>query len=138
MAGHDPAVGIAANYRAFGRETRGRSAQYEALAVAVAGDQEVLAFLRSLPAAKQQPNLLFAAARYLLGQPAGIGSLRALVARRGAELAAVMRARRTQTNEPARCAVLLPALAALPGPLALIEVGASAGLTLLADRYSYH
>jgi hypothetical protein len=46
-------------------------------------------------------------------------------------------ARRTQTNEPARCAVLLPALAQLPQPLALIEVGASAGLNLLLDRYSY-
>ena len=48
-----------------------------------------------------------------------------------------MLARRTQTNEPARCATLLPALARLPEPLALIEVGASAGLTLLFDRYSY-
>jgi hypothetical protein len=28
-------------------------------------------------------------------------------------------------------------LALLPQPLALLEVGASAGLTLLADRYSY-
>ena len=46
-------------------------------------------------------------------------------------------ARRTQTNEPARCAVLLPALAQLPQPLALIEAGASAGLILLFDRYSY-
>ncbi len=45
--------------------------------------------------------------------------------------------RRTQTNEPARCATLLPALAQLPQPLALIEAGASAGLTLLFDRYSY-
>jgi hypothetical protein len=48
-----------------------------------------------------------------------------------------MLARLTQTNEPARCATLLPALALLPEPLALIEVGASAGLTLLFDRYSY-
>jgi hypothetical protein len=45
--------------------------------------------------------------------------------------------RRTQTNEPGRCATLLPALAALDGPLALIEVGASAGLCLHVDRYSY-
>ncbi len=53
------------------------------------------------------------------------------------ELTGVMIARRTQTNEAARCAVLLPALAALPQPLALLEVGASAGLTLLPDLYSY-
>ena len=48
-----------------------------------------------------------------------------------------MRTRRTQTNEAARCAVLMPALAELPQPLALLEVGASAGLTLLPDIYSY-
>ena len=45
--------------------------------------------------------------------------------------------RRTQTNEPTRCALMLPLLAALPQPLALLEVGASAGLCLLPDRYGY-
>ena len=49
----------------------------------------------------------------------------------------VMLSRTTQTNEPARCAVLLPVLAGLRQPLALIEVGASAGLCLLPDRYGY-
>jgi hypothetical protein len=48
-----------------------------------------------------------------------------------------MLAHSTQTNEPARCAVLLPVLAQLPQPLALIEVGASAGLCLLPDLYGY-
>jgi hypothetical protein len=43
----------------------------------------------------------------------------------------------TQTNEPARCATLLPAFAQLPQPLALIEVGASAGLFLVSDFYAY-
>ncbi len=45
--------------------------------------------------------------------------------------------RRTQTNEPARCAALLPVLARLPQPLALPEVGASAGLCLYPDAYQY-
>ena len=48
-----------------------------------------------------------------------------------------MLSRATQTNEPARCAVLLPVLARLPQPLALLEVGASAGLCLLPDHYGY-
>ena len=125
-------------YRGFARqEARGRSPAYEALAEGVAGDRGILRFLDSLPPEKRQPNLLFAAARYLLGVPADLAALRALVRPSGRELAQVMLARRTQTNEPARCALLLPALAQLPQPLALIEVGASAGLTLLVDRYSY-
>jgi hypothetical protein len=137
MRGHDPAMSAAANYRAFAAEAHGRSPAYEALARTVAQDAAVLGFLDALPRPKRQPNLLFAAAYYLLGHPADSTALRDLVGRRGTELAALMTARRTQTNEPARCATLLPALAQLPGPLALIEVGASAGLTLLFDRYSY-
>ncbi len=121
----------------FGREARGRSPVYETLAASVADDGLILEFLGTLPQAKRQPNLLFATARYLLDGPPDIGTLRTLVRRNAADLSRMMLARRTQTNEPARCATLLPALAALPGPLALIEVGASAGLTLLFDRYSY-
>ena len=136
----DPGSDTAATterYLAFAAEARGRSPRYEELAVAAARDEPVLAFLAALPAAKRQPNLLFAAARYLLGEPADLAALHTLVSERRDELAGVMLTRRTQTNEPARCGTLLPALALLPGPLALIEVGASAGLTLLADRYSY-
>ena len=127
----------AQEYRSFAAEARGRSPRYEQLALAVAGDKRVLEFLAPLPAAKRQPNLLFAAARYLLGEAADLRALRALVTGRADDLAAIMRARRTQTNEPARCAMLLPVLALLPQPLVLIEVGASAGLTLLPDKYSY-
>jgi hypothetical protein len=137
MAGHDLSGSIQENYLAFSRVARGRSRPYEILAAEVAGDPPVLAFLASLPPAKRQPNLVFAAARYLLGRPADIASLREVVADRGAELAVVIQTRRTQTNEPARCASLLPALMLLPQPLALLEAGASAGLTLLPDRYSY-
>jgi hypothetical protein len=138
MSGLDPSIATAENYRRFARlEAAGRSPANEALANAVAGNEMVLAFLGSLVAAKRQPNLFFAAARHLLGAPPDPHSLPALVAERPSELAQVMNNRRTQTNEAARCAVLLPALAALPQPLALLEVGAAAGLTLLPDMYSY-
>lgn len=134
----DAVADAARTYRTFARwEARGRSAAYESLAESVAGDAEVLDFLASLPPAKRQPQLVFAAARYLLGAPPTIARLRALIGASPAELTQVILARRTQTNEPARCAILLPALAQLPQPLALIEAGASAGLTLLSDRYSY-
>ena len=138
MTGHDPAKGIAENYREFARlEAHGRSPAYETLAESVAGDPAILRFLTELPPEKRQPNLLFAAARYLLGAPADIAHLRAMVSQASIELSEQMLARRTQTNEPARCTALMPALAQLPQPLALLEVGASAGLTLLVDRYSY-
>lgn len=137
MGGHDPTASTPDNYRVFAREAMGRSPRYERLANDVADDAGILAFLAGLPPAKRQPNLLFAAASYLLNAPADIASLHALIARRDDDLRAVMLARRTQTNEPARCATLLPLLAMLPQPLALIEAGASAGLTLLPDRYSY-
>jgi hypothetical protein len=138
MTGHHAAMGVGETYRAFARrEARGRSPAYQALAERVADDSDVVRFLESLPPDKRQPNLLFAAARYVLGVPADIERLRALVRQAPDELAEVILSRRTQTNEPARCATLLPALAQLPPPLALLEVGASAGLTLLVDRYSY-
>jgi hypothetical protein len=135
---NDPVTAVAEAYRSFARqEARGRSAAYESLAESVTDDPAVVAFIASLPAGKRQPSLLFAAARYLLGVPPGIQQLRDLIRQSRAELTQVILTRRTQTNEPARCAVLLPALAQLPQPLALIEAGASAGLTLLFDRYSY-
>jgi hypothetical protein len=137
MDGLDPAISLAENYRVWGREAQGRSPAYVTLSNAVAGDSMILGFLGTLPPDKRQPNLLFASACYLLGVPADPGALRDLVRQEPDRLSQVMRARRTQTNEAARCATLLPALAQLPGPLALIEVGASAGLTLLFDRYTY-
>ena len=137
LGGLDPAISTAENYRQWAQEARGRSPAYDSLATLVADDDTILRFLGALPSPKRQPNLLFAAARYLLGSPPDISTLRALVNEKPGALTRVMLARRTQTNEPARCATMLPALAQLPPPLALIEVGASAGLTLLFDRYSY-
>lgn len=129
---------LRARYLAFARnEAKGVSPLYEQLAVAVAQSEGLLAFVSSLPAPKQQPNLVFAAVRHLYGTPADARHFAALVERDPEPIRRLILARSTQTNEPGRCAVLLPALARLPQPLALLEVGASAGLCLLPDWYGY-
>jgi hypothetical protein len=129
---------LAARYEAFAAdEARGSSAIYEKLARAVAGSRDALEFLATLPASRQQPNLLFAAIRHLFGVPESEAALREIIRREQGPIRDLMLSRTTQTNEPGRCAVLLPLLAALPQPLALLEVGASAGLCLLPDRYGY-
>lgn len=129
---------IARRYRRFAEhEAHGHSPLYECFAAGVAEDASILAFLADLPEAKQQPNLLLAALRFVAGTPAGWPDFAARFHAHRGDIATEMMRRRTQTNEPARCAVLLPVLSRLPGPLALIEVGASAGLCLLPDRYGY-
>ena len=129
---------IASVYLAFAEhEAHGRSALYETFARAVAADSLALSFLAEFPRAKQQPNLLFAAIKYLYGTPRDWSDFRRLLLEHGAEIRATMMARATQTNERARCAALLPLLARLPPPLALLEVGAAAGLCLLPDAYAF-
>lgn len=129
---------IAAQFRRFAeKEARGHSALYEALALGVADDGELLSLLAALPRDKQQPNLLLAAVRLVCGTPADFPAFRASLLGRTADIVAAILARRTQTNEPGRCAVLLPVLARLHQPLALIEVGASAGLCLIPEHYAY-
>jgi hypothetical protein len=128
----------AEQYRSFASmEAHGRSPLYEELAYGVAGDRDLIEMLSQLPPAKRQPNLLFAAARHVAGTPAGYPQFRQFVLDNRQAIVATMLARRTQTNEPARCAAVYPLLASLPQPLALLEVGASAGLCLMPDRYCY-
>lgn len=115
----------------------GGSPTYQDWALGVAADPQVCALLDTLPAPKRQPNLLFAAAR-LAGAPSGgWAGLRPWLLAAWPDVEREMRARATQTNEPRRCATLLPTLATIDGPIALVEVGASAGLCLYPDRYSY-
>jgi hypothetical protein len=128
----------AARYRNFAElELRPFSPSYEKLCLGVADDATLLARLAELPTPKQQPNLLLGAVRFLDGPVGSYPAFREWVLAHWDDVAATMRARRTQTNEPGRCAPLLPVLAALPQPLALLEVGASAGLCLYPDRYAY-
>ncbi|MBF9133545.1 DUF2332 domain-containing protein, partial [Plantactinospora sp. S1510] len=119
------------------REAHGVSPGYERLAHAVSRDDDILALLAALPPARRQPNLLFGVVRLLGGPIDDPTAFRGYTVANWPAIEAELRSRATQTNEAGRCAVLLPVLAALPQPLALIEVGASAGLCLYPDRYAY-
>ena len=137
-ASTDPSTPTAERYGAFAKvEACGMSACYERWAAGIAADPATVALIDQLPADKRQPNLVFSAARL---HGAGVGEypeFAAWLREHWSDVVATCITHATQTNEPGRCAVLLPALAALAGPLALIEVGASAGLCLHPDRYSY-
>ena len=125
-------------YQRFAQfEASGTSAVYTAWAQGVAEDEAIIELLLDLPAPKRQANLLFAAARHLGSGTGDYDSLRTWLLEHWDKTRDLMLARSTQTNEAGRCAVLLPALTKLEGPLSLIEVGASAGLCLYPDRYSY-
>ena len=102
-------------------EALGRSPLYEALARAVAADRETLSFLSTLPDMKRQPNLLLAAVRHLFGTPTGWSEFRRVLLAHPDAVRSLMLERSTQTNEPGRCASLLPVLARLPQPLALLD-----------------
>ncbi|MBZ2194753.1 DUF2332 domain-containing protein [Occultella gossypii] len=125
-------------YRRFARlEAGGSSPVYEALCLAIAESAPALALLAALPRHKRQPNLLLGALRWFGAPVEEPTAALALVADRAEDLRCFMLDHATQTNEVARCAVILPALALVPGPVALLELGASAGLCLLPDRWSY-
>ncbi|MQA92656.1 MAG: DUF2332 family protein, partial [Gemmatimonas sp.] len=112
---------IRSRYRTFAeREARDVSPLYEEIAYRVADSDAVLRFLSTLPLPKQQPNLLLAAVRFLLGTVSDADEFERWVRDHSESIRAEMLARSTQTNEPARCATILPVLARLPEPLALL------------------
>ena len=129
---------IRESYRYHAAEMTTSPCYYE-WASGVADDPEVLALLAALPTPKQQANLVFTAARWHGLRPGPYADLRAfLLGPAWSEVRATILARRTQTNEVGRLTALMPALALLgDGPLALVELGASAGLCLHPDRYDY-
>lgn len=146
-------------FRAFARTADGRAPLYGMLAAAVADDPDLLALLDPAPVEQAIPVLLFAAVHdLLLGDPGdplahfypnlggtadrahAFAVFRRFALEHADEVGGLVATRHTQTNEVGRCALLLPALGLLAdecGPLALIDVGASAGLNLLLDRYRY-
>jgi hypothetical protein len=137
---------------------RGYSPLYDRICRAVAQSDAVLDFVKQAPGRAHQPNVLLAAVHYLLleGTRAGVNDpLAAVYAGESiadvgplfvefclahqSELMPLLQTRHTNTNEVGRSAVLGPALttvaAELGEPIALVDVGCSAGLNMLCDRY---
>jgi hypothetical protein len=124
-------------FRRFASAEGSESPRYLDWALGIAEDDELLALVTKLPLAKRQPVLVLTCARV-----AGVPLRPFETARRDflalwPAIAKFAQTRSTQTNDPRRCTPLLVALERIRGPVALVEVGASAGLTLFPDRYSY-
>jgi len=135
-------------------QCRTYSPLYERICHAVAGSEHVLDLVRGAPPEAHLPNVLLASVHYLLlsGLEHPLADVYAgtsdrdpgplfvdVCVTRSREIAGLLTTRRTNTNEAGRSALLGPALtevAALIGePLGLVDVGCSAGLNLLCDRY---
>lgn len=154
-AGSTPVEGLRTAWaRHAARSCRGYSPIYEQISHAVAHSDRVLEVLASAPPDARDPVLVLATVHFLLlsglehplaavyaaTSSAGPGPLFTdLCLRHRDELLRHLPARRVNTNEVGRSATLGPALtlvAARHGaPLAQLDVGSSAGLNLLSDRY---
>jgi hypothetical protein len=142
--------------------SRNASPFYAYLAQGVAHDPDVLALVADADPSTTVTNLFFAAVHYLLlggidhplaafypdlaPQPAPFTAaypvFRDFCLEHSQEIRLLVHTRRVQTNEVGRCAGLLPAFEMIRRrcggrPLALVEIGTSAGLHLLWDRYHY-
>lgn len=157
-----PLERLAFLFRDFGeRQCKDASPLYAALSVKIADDPELLALASYAQHGQPVQNMLFAAVHDLLlrgvehplaayypsvtASPASgdpFPAFRDFCRSYADDIRSLLVSRRVQTNEVGRCALLLPAfyrVASFGGgkPLALIEVGASAGLNLLWDHYAY-
>jgi len=129
-------------YRHFGAvDAPGNSACYAEWSLGIADDPELIRRIDGWPHTKRQPLLMLAAARFLGAKIGPYREFRSFLDTHWDDVSRIVLSRSTQTNEAGRCAALLPSLARIAAaegrPLALIEVGASAGLTLFPDRYGY-
>lgn len=134
---------------------------YAALCLLLAEDQTALSMYAEVPGTQRRPNLLLAALHYSVlcdqshsfagwfktvdgtrtaDDPELQKALSSFVTERFEELKELVSKGATQTNEVGRSALVLPALATLGAeqakPVAIVEIGTSAGLNLRPDAYA--
>ena len=157
---------LAQDFERFGKEECFTSCPlYVRLSLGYRGaetDPEILAFAAHARKGEKVPNLFLAAVRFLLlrdpqhplsvlykSSPRPVDraedpypNFRSFCLEHVDEIRKLISTRSVQTNEVGRSALLLPAFVhvsrqAQGRPLHLLEIGASAGLNLLWDRYGY-
>jgi hypothetical protein len=154
---------VAQRFESFAKyECAGYSPLYVCLAKAVAADLEILALAAHSPKGQLPPNLFFGAVQFLLlkGENGDLApfypsltatprspegaypAFRRFCLKHAESIRTILATRRVQTNEVGRCAFLFPGFAWISKeengqPVALIEIGTSAGLNLNWDRYAY-
>jgi hypothetical protein len=154
---------LAQTFQRFAREeVRDASPLYEKLSLSIAEDPEILALAAHARNGERIPNLFFAAVQFLLlngiKHPVSVfyrmasgaaaskedpyPKFRSFCLEYDEEIRGLIAVGLVQTNEVSRCAFLAPAFVFISRqgqgqPLYLVEIGASAGLNLLWDRYGY-
>ena len=143
-------------------ECKGSSELYEFLSLKVSEDDEMLELCFEAKSGQPVPNLLFGAIHYLLlkGKEHQLKRYYTTLTNpprkvedetffyfkdfcnvHREEIIPILKGKLVQTNEVRRCAYLYPIFSLIYNkvkkPLSLIEIGTSAGLQLLWDKYSY-
>ncbi|MRG85906.1 DUF2332 domain-containing protein [Salinibacillus xinjiangensis] len=153
---------ISEKFRNFAiKECKGSSELYETLSISISKDDEILQLASMAREGQPIPNLLFGAVHYLLLKgknhklkeyypsmveaPSDVEDsffyFNDFCQQYSGEIITILKEKSVQTNEVRRCAYLFPAFQfvydIVKKPLALVEIGTSAGLQLLWDQYSY-
>lgn len=124
-------------FERFARGEGRESALYADWALGFASDQELSDLLARLDPAKRQPALVLASMRFAGIPELPFDQVRDQIVAEWDAIVAVITSHATQTNDPRRASLVLAALQRVHGPIALIEVGCSAGFGLMLDQYSY-
>jgi hypothetical protein len=153
---------LAQQFKTWTRQRSGVSPLYEAIVQRIIADEELLALVAEGASRDYVQNRFMAAVHYLLlegchhplseyyatltAKPAPVTQayqhFKDFCFTHKQKLLDLVASREVQINEVRRCAALLPAFAwaRQPGgnrPLALLDVGAAAGLNLLLDQFFY-
>ncbi|AZB42266.1 DUF2332 domain-containing protein [Bacillus sp. FJAT-42376] len=138
-------------------ECKGSSSLYEYLSKQIADDEELLQLAKHGREGQPIPNLFLGAVHYLLLKRSGhmlmeiyenppehedwFPVFKDFCLAHQNEITVLLKTKLVQTNEVRRCAYLYPVFQHIHEqtgkPLALVEIGTSAGLQLLADQYAY-